>query len=32
LADFGPDFLLHQVINEACIYRLWKRVISSTPG
>jgi hypothetical protein len=29
---FGPDFLLSQVINEASIYRQWKRVISSTPG
>jgi len=32
LADFGPDFLLHQVTNGAYIYRRWKRVISSTPG
>jgi hypothetical protein len=32
MADFGPNFLLAQVINEASIYRRWKRVISSTPG
>jgi hypothetical protein len=32
LAYFGPNFILHQVINGASIYRQWKRVISSTEG
>ena len=31
-ANFAFDFLLHQVINGASIYRRWKRVISFTPG
>ena len=30
LAEFGPEFLLPQVINGASIYRRWKRVILST--
>jgi hypothetical protein len=28
---FLADFLFSQVINEASIYKQWKRVISSTP-
>ena len=31
-SNFGPDFLLPQIINGASIYMRWKRVISFTPG
>lgn len=30
LAQFGPDFILHQAIKSASIYRRWKRAILST--
>jgi hypothetical protein len=30
--NFGLDFLLHQAINSASIYRRWKRAILSIPG